>query len=374
MIRVRTDQCRTNRGKTSMNGRIYHIRNALPELVELEALIDEGRDSMRISVPAHISHQNEQLPIYAIEMGSRAATAPTLAFIGGVHGIERIGSQIILAFMRSLLHRSQWDEQLQQQLASIRLLFIPIVNPAGMWQNSRSNTNGVDLMRNAPVEAEHRTPFLVGGQRLSARLPWYRGKKGHTMETENLALTEVIAQTLFSQSLCISLDCHSGFGYRDRIWFPYARSLAPWPGLPDAYAMTRLFEHSYPNHNLYLFEPQANSYTTSGDIWDYLYDGYRAANPNGVYLPLTLEMGSWLWVKKNPRHLFNYRGLFNPILPHRQQRILRRHITLFEFLMAAIANGPAWVPATANEHQHSLQQALERWYPERAKETNVLIP
>ncbi|WP_221794837.1 DUF2817 domain-containing protein [Oceanobacter mangrovi] len=355
-----------------MSRRIYHIQKALPELVELEALIEEGRDVMRISAPAHVSHAGEKLPIYSIEMGSRATIAPTLALIGGVHGVERIGTQIILAFLRSLLHRLEWDEQLQQQLQRLRLLFIPLVNPSGMWNNSRCTATGVDLMRNAPVEAEHRPPLLVGGQRISAALPWYRGKKGQAMEPENLALTSVIEQTLFTQPLCISLDCHSGFGYRDRIWFPYAKSLLPWQGLPEAYSLTHLFEHSYPNHGLYLFEPQAHSYTTSGDVWDYLYDGYQSQNPNGIFLPLTLEMGSWTWVKKNPQQLFRFHSLFNPILPHRHQRILRRHSTLFDFLMAALANQSAWVPDNQQHRQQLNARAQERWYPDIARENSLL--
>lgn len=358
-----------------MSRRIYHIQDALPELAELESLISEGRKEMRISAPAHIQHQGTLLPIYAIEMGSREKIAPTLALVGGVHGVERIGSQIILAFLRSLLHRLEWDEQLQAQLENIRLLFIPIVNPSGMWQNSRCTAKGIDLMRNAPVEAEHRTPFLVGGQRFSKHLPWYRGKKTSPMEPENQALTDVISQTLFNQPLCISLDCHSGFGSRDRIWFPYAKSVNPWPGLAEAWSLTHLFEHSYPNHSMYLFEPQAHSYTTSGDVWDYLYDGYRRAqnNSNGVFLPLTLEMGSWAWVRKNPLHLFRFHGLFNPILPHRHQRILRRHITLFDFLMSALVNAPAWLPHSEEARQSMHRCALERWYPELAKEQRIII-
>lgn len=65
--------------------------------------------------------------------------------------------------MRALLRRLEWDELLLQQLQSVRLVFMPIVNPGGMWANTRSNPNGVDLMRNAPQNAEGRVPFLAGG-------------------------------------------------------------------------------------------------------------------------------------------------------------------------------------------------------------------
>jgi len=348
--------------------RIYQIKRALPELFELEKLIDTGHQHLRVSVAADISLDDARLPasltlpFYVLETGSDAPLAPTLVLIGGVHGIERIGTQVILSFLRTLLRRLEWDPAIHEQLAQVRLVMIPLVNPGGMWRNTRANPNGVDLMRNAPVDAQHNTP-LVGGQRLSKHLPWYRGKKGAPMEAENQALTETIRRVLSQQKHCISLDCHSGFGSKDRIWFPYAKSLDPWPSIAEAYALTQLFEHTYPSHDVYLFEPQAHAYTTHGDIWDYLYDDYCARQPDGLYLPLTLEMGSWLWLRKNPRHLLRYHSFFNPMLPHRHQRILRRHLTLFDFLLSAVRSMPGWAPD--NTHSKTLlhRRAIERWYP-----------
>ena len=344
--------------------RISRLNAALPELAELERLLEEGKNYMRIRVPAHIPYKGEHLPFYVLEMGSTAKDAPVLSLVGGVHGVERIGTQVILSFLKSLIRRLHWDPVVREQLENIRLLVIPIVNPGGMAENSRCNPNGVDLMRNAPVEAEGKTPWLVGGQRISPSLPWYRGAAGAPMEAESQALCDAIHHALKDQKYCISLDCHSGFGTRDRLWFPYAKSTSPWPEIGSAHVLTELFEHSYPHHDQYLFEPQAHSYTTNGDLWDHLYDGYRAQQPDGCFIPVTLEMGSWLWVKKNPRHLFRYHGLFNPVLPHRHQRILRRHLVLFDFLMSATRTMPEWAPATATDRAAAMNAALARWYPD----------
>jgi hypothetical protein len=38
------------------------------------------------------------------------------------------------------------------------------------------------------------------------------------------------------------------------------------------------------------------------------------------FIPLTLEMGSWAWVRKNLRQLFNFPSYFNPQKTHRHQR------------------------------------------------------
>ena len=80
-----------------------------------------------------------------------------------------------------------------------------------------------------------------------------------------------------------------------------------------------------------------------------------------VFLPFTLEMGSWLWVKKNPRQLLSLFGLFNPILPHRLTRVLRRHLTLFDFLLHATASHQQWLPSQSTRKSYQAQ-GLERWY------------
>lgn len=72
-------------------------------------------------------------------------------------------------------------------------------------------------------------------------------------------------------------------------------------------------------------------------------------------------MGSWLWVKKNPRQLFSRAGIFNPLIEHRQQRVLRRHVVLLDFIARAAHSHAAWLPQGARrEAQH--RQALALWY------------
>lgn len=146
-----------------------------------------------------------RLPVRVIEMGSQAAGAPAIGFFGGVHGVERIGTQVILSWLHSLIHRLQWDDQLHRRLEHIRLVFMPMVNPGGVWRRTRSNPNGVDLMRNAPVEADGRVSFLVGGQRISRHLPWFRGRAGDPMEAEAQALVRVVEEKLLRAPVSLSL-------------------------------------------------------------------------------------------------------------------------------------------------------------------------
>ncbi len=80
-----------------------------------------------------------------------------------------------------------------------------------------------------------------------------------------------------------------------------------------------------------------------------------------MFLPLTLEMGSWLWVRKNPRQVFTRLGLFNPVIAHREQRVLRRHLPLLDFVVRAAASHGRWLPAGPDREAHR-RQALARWY------------
>lgn len=335
------------------------LRRRLPELATLESLIAGAGPRLRSRVETLVHCDGQALPVYSLELGTTDANAPTLGLFGGIHGVERIGSQILLCYLQSLLTRLRWDGALAQRLERVRLVMMPLLNPGGMWARRRCNPNGVDLMRNAPVDAEERPAPLLGGQRLSRRLPWFRGRRD-SMELEAEALCRVTQERLLGQPFSLSLDCHSGFGTRDRLWFPYARSRRPIEHLGEAYALQRLFQEAYPHHSYYLFEPQSRHYTTHGDLWDLLYG--RSQQGAGLFLPLTLELGSWLWVKKNPRQLFRSLGLFNPLLPHRHERVLRRHLILLDFLLAATENYGHWLP-DASRGDELRQAALAQWYP-----------
>jgi hypothetical protein len=136
----------------------------LPELEELKAILLAGSAHFDVDVVAEAHTAGPSFPLYTASIGSRDPLAPAVGFFGGIHGLERIGTQLILHYLRALLFRLEWDELLHRQLEKIRLVFMPIVNPGGMWAHKRANPQGVDLMRNAPQRAEGRVPFLAGGQ------------------------------------------------------------------------------------------------------------------------------------------------------------------------------------------------------------------
>lgn len=312
-----------------------------------------------------VAVEGQQFALDLVTLGNPDPACPAAGFFGGVHGLERIGSEVVMAYLRNLVMRLSWDESLRHLLTQVRLVFMPMVNPGGLWRGTRANPQGVDLMRNAPVQATAPVPWLVGGQRLGPSLPWYRGREGAPMEVESAALCRLVEEELLPRPFSIAVDCHSGFGLADRIWFPFAHTARPIEHLPELHALHEIFDHTLLHHR-YVFEPQSRQYLAHGDLWDHLYLRSRQQHPGHIFLPLTLEMGSWLWVKKNPRQMFSRQGIFNPLIEHRQQRVLRRHLGWLDFVARAVQGHARWLPAGGLREAHR-QQALARWYQPRSR-------
>lgn len=334
--------------------------NSFPELELLEEIIEQLKDVAEVEVLNTVPYQQHSFPLYCISLGSKHPDVPVLAYFGGVHGLEKIGSEILFAYLRTIIELLKWDGEFKARLEKSRLVFFPLVNPVGVFASTRCNGNGVDLMRNSPVKADGKRKFY-SGQRLTSRLPWYQGH-AESMEIEALALCDVVRRCLANSPLTITVDLHSGFGLEDRLWFPFAYCPKPYPDIAQAFAWKQLFERCYPHH-FYKIEPMSSEYVIEGDLWDYLYqDFFENNDKQRVFLPLTLEMGSWLWLRKNPRHLFMKHGLFHPLLPHRQQRILRRHLILFDFLYRSLLSPEPWATLNEAQIQNYEQQAMRLWY------------
>lgn len=333
----------------------------LPHLDELAKIIDIGGRHFETRTVCEVDCLGQRLPVQAITLGNPDPRVPVVGFFGGIHGLEQIGAEVVMAYLRNLATRLQWDDTLHRQLESVRLVFMPLLNPGGIWQGTRANPNGVDLMRNAPVESREHVPWLIGGQRISPRLPWFRGKLGQPMEVESRALCEVVTREFLNRRFSLSVDCHSGFGVNDRIWFPYAHTRMPIGHLAEMHALKDLLQETLCNYR-YICEPQSRQYLAHGDLWDLLYLRSQS-QPEHTFLPLTLEMGSWTWVKKNPRQFFSRLGMFNPLIEHRQQRVLRRHLPLLEFFVRAACSHRRWMPSGETRERHR-QRAMAHWYPE----------
>jgi hypothetical protein len=291
-----------------------------------------------------VNFKGRSYPILSFSIGSQDKEAPCLGLFGGVHGLEKVGTHVIIAWLNSLFKKLKWDSDLQTRLKTSRIVSIPLINPGGMSLHWRSNPNGVDLMRNAPVTADPEgLPFLLSGHNYSNKIPWFRGNPEEKMEIESQAVVDFVKEEMFPSQCAISVDFHSGFGFVDRFWFPYAKTKNVFPKIKEVQALKELLDETHPHH-IYSIEPQSNQYTTHGDLWDYLFDQHQEDEKykDKLYIPWTLEMGSWNWVKKNPKQLLSPLGLFNPMVDHRYDRTMRRHKSLIDFLFTATRNSHTW--------------------------------
>ncbi|MCK7499971.1 MAG: hypothetical protein MZW92_63690 [Comamonadaceae bacterium] len=205
----------------------------------------------------------------------------------------------------------------------------------------------MDLMRNAPVEARGKRARSCSAASASVpRLPWYRGRGGRAdggREPRRCAA--------WSRRSCCRrrLQPRPGLPLRLRPARPHLVSLRPHArrrsghlaGGPCPDGPVR--PQAYPHHD-YLFEPQSRQYLDPRrPVGPSLPEG-AGRRPSAMFLPLTLEMGSWRWVKKSPRQMFSLLGMFNPLPQHRLQRVLRRHLVWLDFLTRA-ARGLAQLAA-----------------------------
>ncbi|MFA5923860.1 MAG: hypothetical protein WC856_21630 [Methylococcaceae bacterium] len=182
---------------------------------------------------------------------------------------------------------------------------------------------------------------IYSGHSITPRLPWYHGDE-FKMEKEAQALCCVVDQYLFNYLLSIAMDLHSGFGIQDRSWFPHASHKTPFAFVAETLALKQLLDRCY-QHHIYRIELMCREYVINGDLWDYLLgDFVQRFAAERLFLLLILEMGSWLWLRKSPMHLFSRHSLFHPLLPHRQQRIFRRHFMLFDFFHRSLLYPEKW--------------------------------
>ena len=91
-----------------------------PELHALQTLAQRANGLLKTEVVCEVMVGDKRLPVHCLELGSTSASVPAVGFFGGVHGVERIGAQVIIAFLHSLIERLHWDDCLMHMLDNLR--------------------------------------------------------------------------------------------------------------------------------------------------------------------------------------------------------------------------------------------------------------
>ncbi|MEK7779769.1 MAG: M14 family zinc carboxypeptidase, partial [Pseudomonadota bacterium] len=97
-------------------------KQLLPELQQIEAIIQQDKQThLRSKVLCRVSCEDDELPIYALTLGNSAQDIPCVTYVAGIHGLERIGTQVVIAFLEGLLERLKWDRVLAEILQRVRI-------------------------------------------------------------------------------------------------------------------------------------------------------------------------------------------------------------------------------------------------------------
>ncbi|MDK9700378.1 MAG: DUF2817 domain-containing protein [bacterium] len=73
---------------------------------------------------------------------------PSILLLGGTHGNEAIGVEVVMEYLAWLFSRVNTDTSLQRRLQQVELHVIPVFNPDGYINGIRHNAHNVDLNRN----------------------------------------------------------------------------------------------------------------------------------------------------------------------------------------------------------------------------------
>ena len=287
---------------------------------------------------------NFRFPVYSLEIGKKSAIANNpVGIVAGVHGLETIGVRVALDFLEYLVNSNHEDFLPEIFNGDVGIVCLPMINPGGIAQTSRSNPAGVDLMRNSGIDAVS-APFFFGGHRISSSLPYFRGKY---LEPESRIVYRFMKKYFFPNETAIMplLDIHSGFGTVDHVWWPFAFTHEP---CADEAIYKKMAMHlSEKNlHTQYQYRPQSEIYTTHGDLWDRFYLQFRnlieIKKRKSRFLPWTLEIGTWSDIPDNPSKLSRKRGIFNPAKENKQAVIKNYRNFLRDFVRLSCVKPSYW--------------------------------
>lgn len=114
----------------------------LDEIEQITRLAEQAGAALQCRTVCVVDSGGVRYPVQVLSLGSRAPEHAAVGFFGGAHGLEHIGAQVVLAGLRSIVTRLQWDATLHHLLGQLHLVFMPVVNPGGMARGTRANPQG----------------------------------------------------------------------------------------------------------------------------------------------------------------------------------------------------------------------------------------
>ena len=312
----------------------FQMEKETPELLQLKRLAKNYSDILIMEELGEIEHMGYRSPVNAFYISHKPnPELPTVAFFSCFHGVEWIGSRVLVNFIEHLIREITWDEDIKALTEKVNICGIPVVNPIGRLEHNRSNGNGIDLMRNAPVRSD-KALLLLGGQKFSRHIPWYMGEG---LEKENVIVSKFLDDNVFPSDFKITIDIHSAFLRGSRIWIPYASGKKLPEKETKLFRQVRKTLNSVYKYNPYKYQKQENIYKTHGDFWDHSFDRH-GSSAKGTFLPITLEISSREWSVRNFLRKWSLEALFSPSNRKQENSEYIKHIMVFDFIIRFAKN------------------------------------
>ena len=184
----------------------YH---SYEEILDRLSLLE--KTSQKIVTIETIGRSSLGKPIRAVRISRTKDTDTHALFVGGIHGLEHIGVEMILWLIDTLTKQYEEDTRITELLSEIEVCLVPVVNPDGYEKHQRKNARGVDINRNFGVGFSNH-----GFWNRNKWFPFYPGPYAYS-EPETRAIKDLIERNHFT----VAVSFHSFGG---RINFPYGHT------------------------------------------------------------------------------------------------------------------------------------------------------
>ena len=234
-----------------------------------------------------IGYSVENRPLLVLKISDNVDTEeaePEVKFIATMHGDEPVGTEMELEMIEDILYGYQANNDTMRFIVNNTELYVfPLMNPDGMANDSRYNSNGVDLNRNFP-EGTNYDPDIIDS---------YDPYSGSETEVEN----EAVMTWTQNHNFVLSTNYHTGAEVAN---YPYDKDFGiadgDYAACPDDNHVSWL-AYGYASRNSRLFS--SSSFTngvTNGCDWYSIDNGmqdwnYRYHND----IDMTLELSNTKW-------------------------------------------------------------------------------
>ncbi|MCB9476059.1 MAG: DUF2817 domain-containing protein [Deltaproteobacteria bacterium] len=140
---------------------------------------------------------------------------PRVIFDGSIHGDEQIAEEVVMEFMDRLLSGYASADEYGALVDDFEMYFVPIVNPDGFEVPRRTNSRGVDLNRNFPIN-------------------WNGGGSDPASEAEVRAMTDWYIES----AAALAIQYHSG---SEVVNYPLDSTPQPAPDEPLYISLSNLY-------------------------------------------------------------------------------------------------------------------------------------